>query len=77
MSNHIVGYLDKVTVYERILKDDIQVVELLPNYNVAQIYDFISIATKNNSQNVLASLLEYKNNNFSDYSTIDEFVLDI
>lgn len=77
MSNHIVGYLDKVTVYERILKDDIQVVELLPNYNVAQICDFIGIATKNNSQNVLAALLEYKNNNFSDYSTIDEFVLDI
>ena len=74
--NHITAYLDRITVYDKIRKDDISVEWLLPNFTLAQIMEFIEIAAENNSVNVTALLLNYKNENFSDFDPMDEFSLD-
>ena len=38
---------------------------------------FIDIASKNNCNNVLALLMNYKNKHYSDYDPMDEFILDL
>ena len=76
MTNHIAAYLDRVTVYGRIAKDDISVEKLLPCFTLAQITEFIRIATENNAVNVTAMLLNYKNETFPDFDPMDEFSLD-
>ena len=75
MSNHIVSYLDKILVYNKIENDDVSVKEVLSLFTLAQISDFIKKANENKSVNVLAMLMEYKNNNFSDIDLMDEFTL--
>ena len=75
--NHIVAYLDKVTIYGRILKDDISITELLPRFTLAQITDFIKVATENNCTNVTAVLLDYKNSTFADFDPMEEFSLEL
>lgn len=46
------------------------------NFTLAQITEFIKIASENNAANVQALLLEYKNKNFSDFDPMEEFTLD-
>ena len=75
--NHVVAYLDRVTVYDRILKDDTTVAQLLHVFTLAQITEFIKLAGDNGCSNVMALLLEYKNNTFADYDPMDEFSLDL
>ena len=75
-SNHIAAYLDKKTVYGRIAKDDSSIIAMLPNFTLAQITEFIKIAQENNATNVTALLLNYKNENFSDFDPMAEFTLD-
>lgn len=75
-SNNIVYYLDRVTVYGRIAKDDVSVRAFLPNFTLAQISDFLRIAGDSNAVNVMAILLEYKEKNFGDYNVLDEFSLE-
>ena len=74
--NHIVAYLDRVTVWDRVRKDDVSVMDLMPGFTLAQITDFIAAAQEANAVNVLAALLEYKNNNFADFDPMDEFTLE-
>ena len=74
-ANHIVAYLDKITIFDRIKKDDVSIVNQLSNFTMAQISEFIKIASENNSVNVMASLLEYMNNHFADYDPMEEFTL--
>ena len=74
--NHIVTILDKLTVEDRVLKDDVSVIEMMPGFTLAQITDFIAAAQEANANNILAALLEYKNNNFSDFDPMDEFTLE-
>lgn len=74
--NHITAYLDRITVYGKILKDDVSIEQLLPNFTFAQIMDFIEFSAENNCVNVTALLLNYKNQNFSDFDPMDEFSLD-
>ena len=76
MTNHIAAYLDRITVYGRIAKDDVSVARLLPGFTLAQITEFIRIATENNAVNVTALLLNYKNEVFPDFDPMDEFSLD-
>ncbi len=76
MSNHIVAYLDRVTIYERILKDDTTIEQSLPSFTLAQITDFIDFASKNQCTSVTALLLDYKNKNFADFDPMDFFSLD-
>jgi len=74
--NHIAAYLDRITVYGRILNDDITVAQFLPQFTLAQITEFIKVAAENNCSNVMAVLLEYKNKYFADFDPMDEFTLD-
>ena len=76
-SNHIVAYLDRLTVYDRIRKGDTSIASLLPQFSLAQITDFLNIATKNNYTNMIALLLVYKNQHFSDFDPMAEFSLDL
>ncbi len=75
-SNMVIGYLDRITIYGRIIKDDVSVEKFLPSFTLEQISDFIKIANENNATNVMAMLLEYKNNNFADFDPMAEFTLD-
>ena len=77
MTNHIIAYLDRVTVYGRIANDDISVEIMLPSFTLAQITEFIRIATENNAVNVTALLLNYKNVTYPDFDPFDEFSLDL
>ena len=74
--NHIVAYLDKATVYNRIMKDDISVTQYLHNFTSAQISEFIILATENKAVNVAAALLEYKQQHFGDVDPLAEYTLD-
>ncbi len=74
-SNHIVAYLDRISVYDRILKDDVSVMNYMGSFTLAQITDFINTASENNCNNVVAALLDYKNKTFPDFNPMDEFVL--
>ena len=74
--NHLVAYFDRCTVYDRIVKDDVAVEVLLKQFTLAQITEFIRVASENNAANVQALLLEYKNKNFSDFDPMEEFTLD-
>ena len=75
-ANHIIAYLDKITMYDRIKKDDTSIGVLLERYTLAQIMDFIKIAGENKCDNVMAILLNYKNENFSEFDPMDAFTLD-
>jgi len=76
-ANHIVAYLDRITVWDRIRMDDINVMNLMPCFTLAQITDFIKLAQESNAVNVVALLLDYKNKNFADFDPMDEFTLDL
>lgn len=75
--NHLVYLLDKWTVSERVLKDDVSVIDILDGFTVAQITEFIQSATENGCVNVTAALLEYKNRTFTEFDPMDEFSLDL
>ena len=75
-ANHIVGLLDKWTIYGRILKDDTSAVELLKNATLAQITDYLNLAMKNNCTNVTALLLDYQAQHFADFDPMAEFTLE-
>lgn len=75
-ANHIIVYLDRITVWERIRTDDTAIIDLLPQFTAAQISEFISIATEENAVNVTAMLLEYKNTNYPNLDPLAEFTLD-
>ena len=74
--NHIVGYLDRVTVWDRVRKDDVTVMEWMERFTLAQITEFIAAAQEAQAVNVLALLLEYKNAHFADFDPMDEFTLE-
>ena len=76
-ANHIIAYLDRVTIYDRIRKDDTGISSFLPQFTLAQITEFIKVATENNCTNVTALLLDYKNQNFADFDPMEEFSLDL
>lgn len=76
-SNHIIGLLDKWTIYGRILKDDTSTIELLQNATLAQVTDYLNFSMENNCTNCSAALLEHKNAHFADFDPIAEFTLDL
>ena len=77
MSNHIVAYLDRATIYERIRRNDTDIAPLLPQFTLAQITEFLKVATENHCTNVTALLLDFKNLNFADFDPMEEFSLDL
>ncbi len=74
--NHIVAYLDKATIYNRIVNDDASVVQYMKNLTLAQVTKFIEFAAQNNRPNVSAVLLEYKNDHFAQFDPMTEFTLE-
>jgi hypothetical protein len=76
MTNHIISYLDKCTVFSRIGKDDVTVLEILPSYTAAQLLEFIKAAEESHAVNVAALLLEYKNKTYPDFDPMAEFTLE-
>ena len=75
-ANHIIGLLDKWTVYGRVLKDDVSVVEQLDRFTLAQVTELLNLAIENHCTNCTAALLEYKNRKFPDFDPMDVFTLE-
>lgn len=74
--NHIVAYLDRITVWDRVKMDDIGVMEIMDRFTLAQVTEFIGAAQEANAVNVLAALMDYKNTHFAEFDPVDEFVLE-
>ena len=74
--NHIVALLDRWTVAERILKDDITVQDALRWFTAAQIMEYIRLASENACPNCAAMLLEYKQAHYPDFDPMVEFTLE-
>lgn len=74
--NHIVAYLDNVTVIGKILKDDTSIASILPQFTVAQITEYIRLASENDCVAVTALLLEFQQKQFSDFDPMAEFTLE-
>ena len=75
-TNMVISYLDRLTVYGRIAKDDVTVMDLMDGFTLAQITEFIKTAQEANAGNVTAALLEYKNNTYPDFDPMAEFTLE-
>lgn len=75
-TNMIVAWLDKLTVYDRVKKDDPSVMDQMDAFTLAQVTEFIETAQKAGATNVTALLLEYKNTHFGGFDPMDEFTLD-
>lgn len=76
-TNHIVGWFDRYLIVEKIKKDDVSVDDMLPGFTLAQITEFIKIAAENSCANVMAVLLEHKNQHFTNFDPMEEFSLDL
>ena len=74
--NMVLAFLDKITVYGRIKKDDVSVMQQMDRYTLPTIIDFISMAQEAGAVNVTAALLDYRNNTYPDYDPLAEFILD-
>lgn len=74
--NHIIAYFDRITVADKIAKDDISFAEVLSSFTLAQIIEFIDIASENHAINAMAVLLDHRNKKYADYDPMSEFVLD-
>lgn len=72
----MIAYLDKVTLGERVKKDDESIADRLGEYTIAQITEFIKIAQEAEATNVLALLMNYKNEHFDYVDLMEEFVLE-
>lgn len=75
-ANMVIAFLDRITVWDRVKKDDVRVMDHVSCFTLAQITEMIQIAQEANAVNVLALLLEYKNAHFADFNPMDEFTLE-
>ena len=78
-ANMIIAFLDRITVYSRILKDDATIEIMLDNFTLPQIMSFIDLAAENNCVNVQAVLLNYRNEHYPEYdgfAALDALLLD-
>ena len=75
-ANMIIAFLDQLTVSERVRKDDMNLLDQIQHFTLAQITEMIKIAQDCNAVNVLPLLMEHKNKYYSDFDPMDEFVLE-
>ncbi len=75
-ANSVIAYLDRITVWDRVWKDDVSVMDQIGRFTLAQVTEMIQAAQEANAVNVLALLLEYKNAHFADFDPMDEFTLE-
>ena len=57
-------------------KDDVSIMNLIDKYTLAQVMEFINVAQEAGAVNVLALLLDYKNQKYSDFDPMEAFTLD-
>ena len=72
----MIAYLDRITVWDRVRKDDVSVMDQIGRFTLAQVTEMIQAAQEAQAINVLALLLEYKNAHFADFDPMDEFTLE-
>jgi hypothetical protein len=75
--NHVVAYLDKVTIYDRILQNDVSIIDLLDGFTSAQIAEFTDFASKNDRTECTALLMQYQNAHYGDFDPMAEFLLEL
>ena len=75
-ANMVIAFLDRITMWDRVKKDDVSVVNLMGSFTLAQITEFVKTAQEANAVNVLALLLDYKNTHFADFDPMEEFTLE-
>lgn len=75
-TNHIVAYFDRITIYGRVLQDDVTIADRLDSFTLAQITELLNLAIENKCTNCTALLLNYKETNFAAYDPMDVFTLD-
>ena len=75
-TNTVIAFLDRITIYGRIKKDDLSVMALMDGFTLEQVSDFINVALENKAVNLLAALMNYKNDHFADFNPMDSFLLD-
>ncbi len=76
ISNHVIAYLDRITIYDRIKKDDPSVASNLQGSNIAQLMDYIRCAQEANAVGALAALLDYREKFFSDFDPLADYTLE-
>lgn len=76
-SNAIISFLDRISLYGRLHKDDETIAEILDQFTFEQIVDFLAMATKHSLPKVTALLLDYKQTHFGDYDPMDDFILEL
>lgn len=64
------------TVIGEILKDDTSIASILPQFTVAQITEYIRLASENDCVAVTALLLEFRQKQFSDFDPMADFTLE-
>ena len=74
--NHVVAYLDKVCLYPRIASGDMTVMNELDAASLADIIDYINIASDNDATELVAALLAYREEQFPEYGGIESLLLD-
>ena len=74
--NHAIAYLDRLTVLDRIEKDDTSIMDFVEGCTFAQINDYICRALESKAVNVTALLLEYKDQHFKELQPMDSFILE-
>ena len=75
-ANHIIYLLDKWTIEERISKNDPAIGDVLDGFTVAQLLEFIKLASDKKSTDSLAVLMDYKDRKYSAFDPMAEFTLD-
>ena len=73
--NHIVHILDKLTVFDRIRKDDETIREYIGSFTLAQILECIKTANESGSVNCQAILLEERNERWPEYNSLESLLL--
>lgn len=76
-SNHVISYLEQILIKDRIEMDNLQAEHLFDHFTLAQIMDFINLASEKQSINSLAVLMDYKNNAYPNADPMMEFVLEL
>ena len=61
----------------KIRSDDITVMKIIDEFTLAQVMEFITAAQEAQASNVLAAIMEYKNNKYPDFDPMSEFTLDL
>ena len=75
-ANHIVAYLDKMLIYNKISSDNDNLEAYLEEFTQAKIMELFSYAEKNKCVNSMLTLMDYKRRVYGEDDIITEFALE-